>query len=165
MTDILDDQLVADVAREQVAQISPQELALFRATSKRYFRDREGTLEETIRSPRKDEKLGFGLEAVDVYVMTPYILEISNVVIGFLATEVLKAVQTESSGLVREYIKRMFTKFRPIEEEKESKAPALKHEQIIQVRKLAFEKARQLDLPEEKANLLADSMAGSLAIE
>ena len=57
----------------------------------------------------------------------------------------------------------MFKKFRFAEKEEEKKAPLLTFEQITQVRKVALERARQLDLPEAQAELLADSLVGSLA--
>ena len=159
MTDLVEDQFVTELAREQVAQIAPQELPLFRTTSRAYFKDPKKTLEG---QAGKDEKLGFGLEAGVVF-LTPVVLEVTKVVVAFLANEVLKSVQTESSGLIRDYVKRMFKKFRPAEKEEQVKAPLLTFEQVTQVRKVAFERARQLDLPEAQAQLLADSLAGSLA--
>jgi hypothetical protein len=158
MTD--QDQLIADLAREQVAKIHPPELPLFRATSEAYFKNPEKMLEG---QTGKDEKLGFGL-AVGAYFLTPIVLDVTGAVVTFLAKEVLKSVQTESSGLIHEYVKKMFKRFRPAEKEEESKAPALTHEQVVQVRKLAFERARQLNLPEPQAGLLADSLIGSLAV-
>ena len=54
------------------------------------------------------------------------------------------------------------------DEEPEPAAPApaaldLTDEQLEQVRELALDKARLLKLPEAKAELLADSLVGSLA--
>lgn len=153
------ERLIAEVAREQVAQIAPQELPLFRAASAAYFENPKKALEG---QAGKDEKLGFGLEA-GIYLLTPIVLDVTGVVVKFLANEVLKSVQTESSGLIREYVKRMFKKFRPPEQEEEKKGPLLTFEQARQVRKAAFERARQLNLPEDQAGLLADSLVGSLA--
>jgi hypothetical protein len=155
----VENQLVAELAREQVAQIAPQELPLFRTTSKAYFQDPEKTLQD---QADKDEELGFGVE-VSVVFLTPIVLEVMKVVVSFLVNEVLKSVQTESSGLIREYVKSMFKKFRPAEKEEQQKAPLLTFEQINQVHQVAFERARQLDLPEAQAQLLADSLTGSLA--
>jgi hypothetical protein len=58
----------------------------------------------------------------------------------------------------------MFKKFRGEAEAKGEKVPRpLTREQIGQVRELALEKGRQLQLTPDQAGLLADSLAGSLA--
>jgi hypothetical protein len=44
-----------------------------------------------------------------------------------------------------------------------AQAAELTDEQLEEVRKLAIEKAKQLKLPKDKAELLADSLVGSLA--
>lgn len=56
MTDALQTQLVASVARDLVTEMSPQKLPLFRANSDAYFKDPQSMLKE---QKRKDDMLGF----------------------------------------------------------------------------------------------------------
>jgi hypothetical protein len=159
MTDSVEDQLVADVARDQVEQVAPQEAPIFPLLSEAYFQDPDKMLE----AQGKDEMLGFGLEA-GVVLLTPVVMTVTREVVEFVAGEVTKSVQTQSSGLINEFVKKMFKKFRREGEAKGEKLPPpLTHEQIMRVRELALEKGRQLELSQSQAGLLADSLVGSLA--
>ena len=159
MTDLVEDQLVADVARDQVEQVAPQEAPIFPLLSEAYFQDPDKMLE----AQGKDEMLGFGLEA-GVVLLTPIVMTVTREVVEFVAAEVMKSVQTQSSGLISDFVKKVFKKFRSEAEAKgEQLPPPLTREQIGRVRELALEKGRQLQLSPDQAGLLADSLAGSLA--
>jgi len=159
MTDLVEDQLVADVARDQVEQVAPQEAPIFPLLSEAYFQDPDKMLE----AQGKDEMLGFGLEAGAV-LLTPVVMTVTREVVEFVAGEVMKSVQTQSSGLISDFVKKIFKKFRSEAEAKGEKVPPpLTREQIGQVKELALEKGRQLQLTPDQAELLADSLAGSLA--
>jgi hypothetical protein len=107
--------------------------------------------------------LGFGLE-VGAILLTPVVITVTKEVIEFVAGVVMTSVQTQSSGLINEFVKKMFTKFRREGEERgETLPPPLTREQIGRVREIALEKARQLELAPNQAGLLADSLVGSLA--
>lgn len=152
------DPAIAEVARDLVAQLAPQELPVFRANSQAYFTDPERALKS--RAP-KDDMLGFGAgEAVTF--MTPVVLAVVTDVFGFLAAEIKKSIASEGAAAASDLIRRVFKKFRGREPEAADTAPPLRAEQIAQVRRLAFEKARQLKLSEPQAGLLADSLVGSL---
>jgi hypothetical protein len=160
MSDMVEDRLVAEVARDQVEQIAPQEAPIFPLLSEAYFQDPDKMLE----AQGKDEMLGFGLE-VGAVLLTPVVMTVTREVVEFLAGVVMTSVQTQSSGLINEFVKKMFKKFRREEEAKGEKLlpPPLTREQIVRVREIALEKARQLQLPSNQAGLLADSLVGSLA--
>ena len=159
MTDLVEDQLVADVARDQVERVAPQEAPIFPLLSEAYFQDPDKMLE----AQGKDEMLGFGLEA-GVVLLTPIVMTVTREVVEFVAAEVMKSVQTQSSGLISDFVKKVFKKFRREAEAKgEMLPPPLTREQIGRVREIALEKARQLQLAPIQAGLLADSLAGSLA--
>lgn len=160
IVDSVDDQVITDLAREQVARIAPEELPLFQVTSEAFRKNPEKALKG---QASRDEELGFGVEAGVVF-LTPVALAVTTEVVRFVAGEVRKSVEAESAGLIREFVKRLFDRFRPARQEEEQKKtlPSLTPEQATQVRHLAFEKARQLDLPEAQAGLLADSLIGSL---
>ena len=157
MTGLANDQLVVDLARESVAQVAPQELPLYRATSEMYLRNPERVLQA---QRGKDEPLGFGMEA-GVVLLTPIIITVTKEVVEFVAAEVMKSIRTESSDVISEFVKKMFKKFR---REGEELPPPLTHEQIKRVRELALEKGQQLQLSPNQAELLADSLVGDLAV-
>jgi len=87
------------------------------------------------------------------------ILPVLTSVLKFLAEEVKTSVHDQH--LVGDALRKLF-----------GRAPAgskpmevvLTREQLVQVRKLAFEKARELNLKDQEASLLADSIIGSLAV-
>jgi hypothetical protein len=159
MSDLVEDQLVAEVARDQVEQIAPQEAPIFSLLSEAYFQDPD----KMLKAQGKDEMLGFGLE-VGAVLLTPVVMTVTKEVVEFVAGVVMTSVQTQSSGLINEFVKKMFTKFRREGEERGEKLPPpLTREQIGRVREIALEKARQLELAPNQAGLLADSLVGSLA--
>lgn len=151
------DQLVAEVARDLLAEIAPQEKALFRAISESYFK--EPTRSNTGQRGG-DELLGFGA-AEAVTLITPALLAALGEVVRFLLGEAHKAMQTEGSTLVNDTVKSWFGKLRP--EEKKKEPPPLTDQQLEQVRKIAVKKAQQLKLSEKNSKLLADAIVGSLA--
>jgi hypothetical protein len=154
------DQLVTEVARDQVEQIAPQEAPIFPLLSEAYFQDPEKAHQ---RQGGKDEMLGFAVEA-GVVLLTPIVMTVTREVVEFVAGVVMTSVQTQSSSLVDEFVKKMFKKFRREGEAKGEKLPPpLTREQIGRVREIALEKARQLKLAPDQAALLADSLVGSLA--
>jgi hypothetical protein len=156
----VDDPLLADVAREVVAGAAPEELPLYRAASEAYLEDPERALEQ--RSPR-DETLGFGAD-VALTLLTPIALAVTTDVLRFLRAELTKQAKEEGSQAVGELVRRLFKKFRaPAEQKGEPVPPPLTEAQLDQVRALAYEKAIQLRLSEERADLLADAVAGGLA--
>lgn len=158
MTGLVEDGIVADVARDQVALVAPQEEMIFRMISEAYFQNPDGALKQR---GGKDEMLGFGVEA-GVMLLTPVILTVTKEVVEFLAGEVIKSVQTQSASIINEFVKKMFKRFRREETKGEKLPPPLTRDQIARVRALALEKGRQFRLPENQAGLLADSLAGSL---
>ena len=98
MTDSLENQLIADLARDLVSQTAPQELPLFRANSAAFFENPDKLLAE---QRSKDEMLGFGaVEAVAL--MTPAILAVSSAIVQFLIAEIKKSATGESSALIRQ---------------------------------------------------------------
>jgi hypothetical protein len=161
MADSLDNQLVADLARDIIAQTAPQEMPLFRANSEAYFKDPDKTLAG---QKGKDEMLGFGSGEV-VVLLTPIALTVVAEVVKFIVEEVKKSVKDESSSLISETVKKVFKKFRPEQKKDDKKTPpALTPEQLERVREIALQKARQLKLSEARAKLLADAVVGSLAV-
>lgn len=153
MTESVENDIVADVARELVAKTAPQELPLFRATSEAYFKDPQKVLEQ---QRGKDEMLGFGVE-IAMFV-APVALEVAKSVVKWIAGELQKSAQKEASGAIEERVHKLFHR-----EEGEAE-PGLTPEQLARVHDVALKKATELKLPKPQADLLADSVVGSLSV-
>lgn len=156
MTDSTHNQLVTDLGRDLISQIAPQEIPIFRANSEAYFKDPQKTLSARV---GKDEALGFGIGEAAAF-LTPIALAVITEVVKFLAEEVKKSLATETSSVINEMVKKLFKRFHPAEKKEASQA--LTKQQIEQIRQLSFAKARQLNLTEGQANLLADTLVASL---
>lgn len=159
MTDIENKELIHELARDVITQIAPQELPLFRAHSEAYFKDPQNALQS---QSAKDELLGFGVGEA-VVLLTPIALATLNEVVMFVGGEVKKSAQGEGAAWIQQAIKALFKKFRQPEVDDKKMPAALTPEQLTQVRKIAFNKARQLKLSEDRAKILADAVVGSLA--
>lgn len=151
---------VAALARGAVAESAPHELPLFRATSEAYWADPERTLAGG--DGAKDEMLGFGVEAALMFV-TPAALEVAKAVVAFVAARVRASAEREGGRAVDDAVAHVLRRIRGDGGGETQKMAALTDEQLDEVRRLAVEKARQLDLPEDKASLLADALVGRLA--
>ncbi|GAC1371604.1 MAG: hypothetical protein NVS2B12_24520 [Ktedonobacteraceae bacterium] len=153
-------QLVADLTRDIVAQTAPQELPLFRTVSAAYFKNPDHVLKG---QSGKDDMLGFGV-AETVIMLTPSILAIMTQVVNFVMAEVQKSVATNSADVINDLVSKMFKKFRPAEKADQGSPPALTTEQLKRVRDIAYQEAHKLALPEAQADILADSIVGSLVV-
>ena len=154
----IDEGIVGDIARGLVAELAPHELPLLRATSAAYFKD-----PKAVRGKGKEDMLGFGLEGAATF-LTPIILAVSSEVFDLLMGIARDALQAEGSDALRKAVRRLFKRSGPDDEDAEGAGVSLTAEQVAVVRERAFAKARQLDLPESQCALLADALAGSLAV-
>ena len=151
MADVAQNQLIANIARDLVAQTAPQELPLFQATSEAYFKNPNKLLKG---QSGKDEMLGFGVvEVVSTVMASPIILDIVSEAVKLIAEE------AKDAG----FFKRLFGKSRSAEEEAKGPRP-LTRELMEQIHQVAFEKARQYKLSEAQAAQLADSLVAKLAM-
>ena len=161
MTSSDDNQLIADVARDIVAQTAPQELPLFRATSIAFFKKPKNVLKN---QAGKDEMLGFGIGDT-VSLLTPAVLVVMTEVVTFVTVTVKESVVAGGGHLVSDFAKQMFKEFRTEEKKEADNPPPLTLEQIAQVRKLAHQRFLQLKLSDAQANRLADAVVATLVSE
>ena len=171
-------ELIAEIAREQVAALAPQELPLFRRTSQTFF-ERPGDLE---RRGAGGDVLGFGVGGAVTFI-TPIVLAIIVEVVSFLAAELKKQLQLESTAAIASLVKRLFKRFRDESGTSTGGAasggqtggtggastqpaapafPGLSQPQVERVRTLVLERAKALNMSDAQAELLADSLAGGL---
>jgi hypothetical protein len=158
----VDDALVAELARSAVSQAAPEELPLFRATSEAYFEN-----PDALRAERSgDDMLGFGVDQA-LILLTPVALAVSREVLTFLVGQLRAQAHEHGKEAIDRLVARLLRRgAKPTSEtpaaEAEAEPPELTEEQLEEVRAIALEKARQLKLAPEKAELLADSLVGSL---
>jgi hypothetical protein len=151
-----DPELTVELARSAVAEIAPEELPLFAATSAAYRRD-PGAIDG---ARGRDEVLGFGAETAAA--LAPVALSVAGAVVEFVAGQVMEAVKGEAAGAIQRAVKRLF-RLGGDEDEQADPPPRLSAEQLQQVRAVALERAKALQLPARKAELLADALVGRLA--
>lgn len=169
MSVITDDELVVALARSAVEQAAPEEMVIFPAASEAYL---EG--QDPSKATRGDPMLGFGVEAA-VVLLTPVALKVAKDVLGYLRGQLKKQADEHGDEAFDWLVAKLFKR----DDDKE--APAgdatatppeplppvddfeLSDEELEEVRRLALEKAKQLKLADDKAQLLADSLVGSLA--
>jgi hypothetical protein len=165
-----DDELVVALARATVERAAPEEMVIFPAASEAYLEGRDPT-----KTTRGDPMLGFGVESA-VVLLTPIALTVAKDVLGFLRVQLKKQADEHADEAFDWLVKKLFKRG---DDEKKASPPAggepappppeeppgaeLTDEQLEEVRKLAVEKAKLLKLPKDKAELLADSLVGSLA--
>ncbi len=160
MTDPTERDLIAELSRLVLSDVAPQELPLFPSTSAAHFAQPEPSR----RTGPKDETLGFG---IDVTLLTPAVLAVVTPVVRFLLDAVADSTKEEASASVARFVRRLFRRDKAgadpdAEVPEEAEAGGLSPEQVLRARDLALGRALQLGVPEGTAQLLADSIAGSL---
>ena len=160
MSTVTDDELAVALARSAVERAAPEEMVIFPAASEAFL---EG--DDPSKKTRGDPMLGFGVESA-VILLSPVALTVAKDVLGFLRAQLKKQADEHGDEAFDWLVKKLLRRG----DDKKDEAPAavaapaeLTDEQLDEVRKLAIEKAKQLKLPKDKAELLADSLVGSLA--
>ena len=148
-----EDALVRELAQQVLQTTAPEELAIFDETADEFFADPQGVLE----AEGRDEAVGFGVELA---LLTPYVLIAVKAVIQLLASMLGDAVKKEGQPSVDSFIRRLFGRH----EQGSSGPVALTPDQLALVRKVAAERARLVGLKQDRADLLADAIAGGISV-
>jgi hypothetical protein len=154
--------LVTQLAADVLEQTAPEELAVFDETADDYFRDPQAVLDPR----RRDEAVGFGIE---VSLLAPFVLAVATPVVQFLVATVRDAAKDEARPLVAQLVRRLFRRDQPRHEGTPDSEPGpqpkpLTEEQARTVRRIAFERAQALGLPENTASVLADAVVGGVVV-
>lgn len=153
-----DQELVLDLSREVLAVAAPEELVLLEETSREYFADPAAALQPD----RRDEPIGFGVE---LELLTPYVLAVVTPVINFLLAIAVDAVRTEARPAIVAWVRRVLRRpALPGAPSTGAATAALTPEQARTVRRIAYERARDLGVEEGTANVLADAVAGGVVV-
>lgn len=157
MADITQNQLVADIAHDVVAQMSPQELPFFSVTTEAYFKNPNKMRQE---QTGKDEMLGFG--AGEIAAFSPIIITVVDDVLKYILGDVVpKGI--EASGIMSKIFKnRQSTHAK----DKQITLPlSLTPEQLRLVHEQALKSAMQFkQLSRAQADQMATSLVGRLAM-
>ena len=158
------EQVTVDISARVVARLAPREVPLFRPISAAFLADPNGVQQQRSKG---DQMLGFG-DGSALPMLTPVVLAVVSQVVAFLAQQLTASLRAETPGVVNALVKRAFKPLRLAAEGGEPAAPApapeLTDKQLEQVRTIALEKASQLGLPANQAELLADAVIGELAV-
>jgi hypothetical protein len=145
------DELVSDVARELVSRLAPEEIPLFPATSRAFFAAPARHTPEQLVGPEL---------APLVVLMTPVILSVVAEVAKQVSARVGDAATRQGAdALHRLFHRPASTPAGPVPDP----SPRLTAEQLAEIRRIAVATAIQMHLPEDRANLLAEAIVGSLA--
>jgi hypothetical protein len=153
MASTMQNQLVANIAYDLVAQASPQELPLFTVTSEAYFKN-PGQVRKN--QEGKDESLGFGAGAL--VALSPIIISIVDQVLKYIVSELIPQ-EIKESGVIGKIFKRKQTAPVPL-----TLPLVLTPEQMRRIHAQAVQSARQFNLSDTQADQLATSLVGRLAL-
>jgi hypothetical protein len=152
--------LVTQLATVVLEQTAPEELAVFEETAEEYFQDPQAVLDPQ----RRDEPVGFGLEAS---LLAPVALSVASYVVQFVVTTVRDAAKDEARPVIASLVRRLFRRALPDQADSQS-TPALQpltDEQARTVRRIAYERAQALGVPESTAAVLADAVVGGVVVQ
>jgi hypothetical protein len=181
------DDLIAEVGRDLVNEIAPQEMVLYEANSQAYFDDPKKALQP---QSRREAKLAMGGGVAGATFLTPIILAVLSDVAVYIGGKIKESAQAESGDLIADTTKELFKKFRPAKKSDASPAPKeqaeaepmttaaeapapspeeiptptirLTAEQLKEIHEVAYAKAIALHKEEDMARLLADAVVGQL---
>jgi hypothetical protein len=143
--------LVRALAEAALERAAPEELAVFDETAEEFFAAPDAVLNPK----RRDEAVGFGL---DLALLTPAVLAAATSVVRFLLGVVAEAVHDEAKATIADRLRRLLS-------HAGDAAPAsLSPEQLRRVRDLAYQRVKATGADEAQASLVADAIAGGLAV-
>ena len=142
-------ELIQEVSKGIVAQVDPEELALFDELMESYFANPHPS------STEKDDPLGFGLGEF-VSLVTPAAGAAVSAVLTYILNEVIETAQEEAARAITERIRDWLNA--------EPAAKALTAEQLKRIQEITIQQAELFDMDTTKARLMASALVGSLAL-
>lgn len=146
-----DDDFVVATARAVVADVAPDELALFDPVSRAYLRDPKKVLSDR---SRPGAVLGSGID-VAIALVSPVALAVASAAYDHLVSKAGEAVVEGGGRLLKRLGRKKNAAFRP----------EITSAQLDELRELAVERVKELGLSDEEANRIADAMRASLERE
>ena len=166
MVDRTENQLIAELSRRVVTEVAPEERRSFDPICEAYFKNPEKTLKG---EGGADDLIGFGVGEVAI-LLTPIVLEIVKDILKDVLKDSIKGSITRNAPVLIQKRKMFFKRFFS-SNSSQSASPQyvqlllpLNQEQLIQARQRAYERAVQLGVDADNANLIADSVTDSLQL-
>jgi hypothetical protein len=145
--------LVAELSRELVSEVAPEELDLFDDLAGEYLANPNPP--HATRGPG-DDALGFGMgEALSA--VTPAAMAALSVMIPLVTNMALDLFKSEGADFIRQMVKEKLSGKKPV-------GFNLTPAQLQKARELAFAEAKRFGLKKAEADRLADALAGRLAM-
>lgn len=148
----IQDQAVEALARRTVAELSPAELPLFKATAARYRADPAAVVSPKRTGP---DTLGFGVETA-VVLLTPYALDLIKRMFNRLSEKLGDSVADSLATRISKWLS-------PKPAEKAAKPEPLTPEQLALIAETTRSEAAALTLPPGESERLADAVVAALA--
>ena len=148
-------ELVVELAAAILARMSPEELAILDEEAVAYF----AAPPKAGPRRRRDEPIGFGL---DLTLVVPYALAVGTTAVNVLGSILTDEARDAARPAVAKLVRSVFRRGPKVPDEP---SHALTAAQATLVRRAAVERAEQLGLPRERAELLGDAVVGGLAVE
>jgi hypothetical protein len=145
------DDFVVATARNVVADLAPDELALFDPVSRAYLRDPRKVLADR---GRPGAVLGSGLDTA-IVVLSPVALAVATSVYQHLLDKAGEAVVGGAGRLLRRLRRK----------KGHGSRPEITRGQLAELRALAVERAKELGLSDEEAQRVGDAIRTSLERE
>jgi hypothetical protein len=145
-------ELIQEVSKRIVAEVDPEELALFDELMESYFANPHPS------SPEKDDPLGFGLGEF-VSLVTPAAGAAVSAVLTYILyilNEVIETIQEEGARAITKRIRDWLNS--------EPAAKALTAEQLKRIQEITIQQAELFDMDITEARLMASALVGSLAL-
>ncbi len=152
--------VVERLSKDIVGSIASEELAFFPATLSTFF-ERGSAVR---RSPRADDRLGFGLADV-AELVSPVAIAVAISVVHHLTDETGKVVARRGIGAWRSLRQRLRRSPEAAGAESEVDLPQLSPEQEAEVAELARRRARELGLDDERTALLVAALLAAFRRE
>jgi hypothetical protein len=149
MSEVVDQELVADLARDLVGAIAPGELPLFGAMSKAWFADRA-----RVQTKQGDDILAFGA-AETAALLSPVLLAAATQALNYAGQELGRNVASASLTWLRAQLRHLF--------HGEHSGVSLDAQQIAKLRAITLETARRYRIPKEKAEQIANAVMARFA--
>jgi hypothetical protein len=146
----VDQRSVTELARSAIAQVAPDELPLFEAMTRVWFKDPR--LARVRRGG--DETLGFGLAEV-APLLTPIVLATAGEIAKYLAEELGKSLAHMTADGIVQRIGRLFRR--------EPVSPALTQTQLSRIHDVATQLLQTTAVTRDQSSFVADALVGLLS--
>jgi hypothetical protein len=151
---------VTELSKEIVAEVAPEELALFDQLVTDYY---QNPAPPDLTHRADDDALGFGLGEV-LTAASPAATAMVSAVLGFVMQQAINAFHDESSDFIRSKVKGLFKRDKDKDQPSAGDALPFTRQQLKQARELALQEATRYGMEQAEAERMADALLRRLAL-